>query len=104
MATSAITRIWHGTTHIHHADGYLEYLMRTGVPHYKRTPGNLSCQVWRRKEGPICHFWTVTQWESIESIKQFAGDDYEKARYYPDDARYLLEFEPTVLHCETFDF
>ena len=28
----------------------------------------------------------------------------EQARYYPEDARYLLEFEPTVLHCETFEF
>jgi hypothetical protein len=46
----------------------------------------------------------VTRWDSIESIKKFAGDQYEKARYYPDDTRYLLELEPTVLHCETFDF
>jgi heme-degrading monooxygenase HmoA len=103
MTGSIITRVWHGTTKIEHADEYLQYVLHTGVQDYKSTPGNLSCQIWRRKEGQICHFWTVTRWDSFESIKKFAGDDYEKARYYPDDRRYLLEFEPTVVHCETFD-
>ncbi len=104
MAVPVITRIWHGTTAITHADEYLEFLKVTGVPDYKRTPGNLSCTILRRKDGTICHFWTVTRWKDVESIKQFAGNDYEKAHYYPDDSRYLLEFEPTVIHCETFEF
>lgn len=103
MTASVITRIWHGQTRIEHADEYLEYLLQTGVQDYRQTPGNLSCQVWRRKETQVCHFWTVTRWNNIESIKKFAGDEYERARYYPDDGRYLLEFEPTVVHCETFD-
>ena len=40
--------------------------------------------------------------KGFESIKQFAGDDYEKAKYYPEDKKYLLEFEDSVIHCETF--
>ncbi|TGE23609.1 antibiotic biosynthesis monooxygenase [Hymenobacter metallicola] len=99
-----ITRIWHGTTAAHHAEAYLEYLQQSGLADYKRTPGNLGVQVLRRVEGDICHFWTVTRWESYASIRQFAGDDYTKARYYPDDANYLLSFEPDVLHCETFEY
>jgi heme-degrading monooxygenase HmoA len=102
-ASSSITRIWHGRTRIDHADEYLRYLFETGVRDYKSTPGNLSCEIWRRKEGSVCHFWTVTRWASSESIKDFAGEDFEKARYYPEDASFLLEFEPNVLHCETFD-
>jgi heme-degrading monooxygenase HmoA len=102
--SATITRIWHGKTRIEYADEYLEYLKKTGAPDYKSVPGNLSVQVWRRKEYQACHFWTVTRWESVESIKEFAGDDYEKARYYPDDKKYLLEFEPNVTHYETFDF
>jgi len=39
-------------------------------------------------------------WESIAAIKQFAGDDYEKARYYPEDKDFLLELEPAVSHYE----
>lgn len=99
---SVITRIWHGTTKAEHANSYLDFLEKSGIPDYKRTEGNLSTEVWRKTEGNICHFWTVTKWESYDSIKKFAGEDYEKARYYPDDANYLLDFEEQVKHYETF--
>ncbi len=99
-----ITRIWHGKTKIEHADAYLEILEKTGVKDYKSTPGNLAVEVWRRKEKDICHFWTVTKWDSYESIKQFAGEGYENAKYYSEDKKYLLEFEEKVIHTETFVF
>jgi len=41
---------------------------------------------------------TVTFWESLENIKRFAGPDPEKARYYPEDEKFLLDFEPGVEH------
>ena len=47
---------------------------------------------------------TVTGWDNLESIKAFAGEDYEKAVYYPEDKKYLLEFEEKVIHCETFEY
>jgi hypothetical protein len=99
-----ITRIWHGKTKIEYADEYLNCLEKTGLKDYKSIPGNLSVEVLRRKENEICHFWTVTKRNSFKSIIMFAGDDYEKARYYPEDKKYLLEFEEKVIHCETFTF
>jgi heme-degrading monooxygenase HmoA len=99
-----ITRIWHGTTKTEHSDAYLTFLEESGLSDYKRTEGNLSVSVWRRVEGEICHFWTVTKWHSYDDIKKFAGEDYEKARYYPEDAEYLLEYEEKVLHVETFEY
>lgn len=99
-----ITRIWHGRTRAEYADEYLDLLIRTAEPDYRSIEGNLNVEIWRQVEGDVCHFWTVTKWESIESIKKFAGEDHEKAKYYPEDAKYLLEFEPTVRHCEAFVF
>ena len=104
MESKVITRIWHGRTRTEHVDEYLQFLIDTAVPDYKSAPGNLTVEIWREIEGDVCHFWTVTKWDGIDSIKQFAGDDYEKAKYYPEDERYLLEFEPNVRHCETFEF
>lgn len=104
METKTITRIWHGRTQTEHAAEYLEFLKQTGVADYKSISGNLSVEIWRQIEGEVCHFWTVTKWDNVESIKLFAGDDYTKAKYYPEDEKYLLEFEPTVRHCETFEF
>jgi len=45
----------------------------------------------------------VTEWTNIEAIKRFAGEDYEKAKYYPEDSGILLEFEEKVIHYETYN-
>ena len=46
--------------------------------------------------------WTLSFWESREAVKAFAGDPIEKALYFPEDEKYLLEFESTV-HCEVLE-
>jgi hypothetical protein len=99
-----ITRIWHGKTKIEHADEYLEYLKISGIKDYKSIPGNLGAEILRSIEKDVCHFWTISKWNSIESITLFAGEEYEKAKYYPNDIIYLIEFEEKVVHCETFSF
>lgn len=95
-----IARIWHGITHISKADEYVEFLHRTGVRDYQATEGNLGVHILRRIEEDQAHFLTLTFWESVEAIKKFAGEEYEKARYYPEDRDYLLEFEEKVAHYE----
>jgi len=95
-----IARIWHGVTAAAKSDEYLDYLNETGVPDYRATEGNLGVYVLRRIEGERAHFLTLSYWESMEVIKGFAGSDPEKARYYPEDEEYLLDFEPTVEHYE----
>ena len=97
-----IVRLWHGKTSSEKAEEYMNYLMKTGIKDYKSTPGNLNAQVWQKTEGDVTHIWTVSWWVNIESIRAFAGKDYEKAKYYKEDKKYLLEFEPTVQHYECF--
>ena len=38
-----------------------------------------------------------TFWESLDAIRAFAGEDVEKAKYYPEDTGFLLEFETLFL-------
>ena len=99
-----ITRIWHGITKAESSDQYLKFLESSGVPDYVKIEGNLSVKVLRRMEGNVCHFWTVTEWDNLDSIRKFAGEELEKAKYYPEDSEFLLEFEPHVIHCETFEY
>ena len=99
-----ITRIWHGRTSTSDAEKYRDFVIETGITDYKSVKGNLGAQIWQRKEGDITHIWTVSWWDGYESIKQFAGEDFEKAKYYEEDKKYLLEFEPNVMHCECYDF
>ena len=93
-----IARLWHGMTPADRADEYLDYLNSTGLPDYRRTPGNRGVYVLCRTEGDIAHFLLVSLWESYDAIRQFAGEDIEEARYYPADKDFLLEFEPRVTH------
>jgi heme-degrading monooxygenase HmoA len=82
------------------ADAYHEYLLRTGVADYAKTAGNRGVYVLRRQEEEVAHFLLITHWDSVEAIKRFAGEDYERARYYPEDDDFLLEREPFVTHYE----
>lgn len=93
-----IARTWHGMTPASKADAYFDFLNRTGIPDYKATPGNRGVTVLRRIDGEVAHFLLISFWESEDAIRAFAGDDLTKARYYPEDVDFLLEFEPTVLH------
>ena len=63
-------------------------------------PGNLEAAVYRRDEGEITHFITVSHWVNEEAIRAFAGDELLKSKFYPEDTGYLLEFEPEVMHYE----
>jgi heme-degrading monooxygenase HmoA len=95
-----ICRMWHGRTSRAKADAYARFLEQRAIPDYRSVPGNLDVAVLRRDEGDTTHFLTVTRWESEEAIRAFAGDDLLKAKYYPEDQAYLLEFEPQVQHFE----
>ena len=99
-----ITRIWHGKTKKEHAETYRQYVIETGICEYIKTEGNLDTQIWQRDEGDVTHIWTVTQWQNLEAVKSFAGNDIEKAKYYPEDENYLLELEPEVIHANTLSF
>jgi hypothetical protein len=95
-----IARIWHGAVPQAKAQAYRELMQKTALPDYQSTLGNLGAYCLYRLEGDIGHFEMLTFWDSIESIKRFAGDDYSLAKYYDFDRDFLLELEPRVRHYE----
>ena len=97
-----IARIWHGRTPASKADEYREFLVQRAIPDYESVEGNRTVYVLHRNEGDVAHFLTVTFWESEAAIEAFTGPDIERAKYYPEDEDYLLEFEPTVEHYEVY--
>jgi heme-degrading monooxygenase HmoA len=92
--------MWHGRVASAKAGRYREFLEARAIPDYRSVPGNLSVHVLERREGAVTHFVTLTFWKSMAAIRGFAGEDVEKAKYYPEDRGFLLEFEPTVVHYE----
>jgi heme-degrading monooxygenase HmoA len=93
-------RIWRGAVRAKDGDAYARYMERTGLPEYRRTPGNLSATMLRRDLEDLTEFVMYTTWESMDAIKAFAGDDPERAVFYPEDDRWLIERDLTVAHYE----
>jgi heme-degrading monooxygenase HmoA len=95
-----IVRMWHGRVLSSKADAYRNFVNARAIPDYQSVEGNISVHILERNEGDVTHFITLTFWKDMESIKGFAGDDVEAAKYYPEDKDFLLEFEPRVVHYE----
>ena len=95
-----IARVWRGVTPAEKGDQYVDYLLATGVKDTRATAGNRGVRVLQRISGGRAEFLFISFWESLDSIKAFAGADIEKAVYYPEDPAYLVELEPTVAHYE----
>lgn len=95
-----VVRTWRGWTRAEDADRYVEYVRETGLKAYRETPGNRGAWILRRTEGDRCEFVTVSVWDSLDDVRGFAGDDVERAVFYPEDDEFLVARELTVDHWE----
>ncbi len=98
-----IARMWHGRIPANKTEAYHEFLKASGLRDYRETPGNKAVYLLKQEDGPITHIYTLSFWENLEAIKRFAGEHYTKARYYPEDKEFLLEFEPLVQHFDVLE-
>jgi heme-degrading monooxygenase HmoA len=98
--SARIARTWRGTTRAGDAQAYTAYLQESGVRELRATPGNERVLVLRRVDGDEAEFWVVSLWRDMASIGAFAGEDPTRARYFPEDERYLLEMARDVIHYE----
>ncbi|NPA31892.1 MAG: antibiotic biosynthesis monooxygenase [Chloroflexi bacterium] len=97
-----IARIWRGRTRAQDGDAYAAFLQARAIPDYRRTAGFLRLIFLRRRVRDEEHFTLITLWADWEAVKNFAGEDYERAKYYPEDHDFLLDFPETVEHYEVF--
>jgi antibiotic biosynthesis monooxygenase (ABM) superfamily enzyme len=86
-----IARIWHGWTTPGNADTY-EALLKEEIfvgIQARRIPGFRSIQLLRRDAGEEVEFVTIMTFDSLEAVREFAGEDYEAA-VVPEKARAVL--------------
>jgi heme-degrading monooxygenase HmoA len=72
----------------------------TGVAGNARIPGNQGVWMLRRPVRDGEEFMMFTLWDSIDAVKEFAGEDYETAIFYAEDERFLIRRELTSTHYE----
>ncbi|KAF2515430.1 antibiotic biosynthesis monooxygenase [Flavobacterium zhairuonense] len=97
-----IARIWHGKTKMEDYETYTKFLIETAIPDYEKTAGFVKLSFLRNIKNNEGHFTLITYWKNWEVIKNFAGENIEKAKYYPEDDAFLLEFEENVEHFDVF--
>jgi antibiotic biosynthesis monooxygenase (ABM) superfamily enzyme len=93
-----IARVWRGATRADDAGTYAAYIEESGVGPARDLPGARGSLVLRRIEGDRAVFETIILFDSLDDVRAFAGDEIERARFFPEDDRYLVDRALTVEH------
>jgi heme-degrading monooxygenase HmoA len=97
-----ISRIWHGWTTLGNADKY-EALLKEEIfvdIQNLKIHGFKGVQLLRREVGQEIEFVTVMKFDSLDDVREFAGEDYEVA-VVPEKARSVLSrFDGRSQHYE----
>jgi heme-degrading monooxygenase HmoA len=97
-----ISRIWHGWTTPGNADKYEALLKEeifVGIQN-RDIPGFKGIQLLRRDIGEEVEFVTIMVFDSLDAVREFAGEDYEAA-VVPEKARAVLShFDERSQHYE----
>ena len=107
-----ITRIWHGWTTRANADAYQQLLTTEILPAIHRVPGYKGAGLLRRDSRDArnvpgaemldeVEFVTITRFDSMDSVRAFAGPDYETAVVPPAARKLLTRFDQRSQHFQT---
>jgi heme-degrading monooxygenase HmoA len=93
-----ISRIWHGWTTREKADAYEELLKSEVLPGIHRVKGFKGAHLLRRDSKNEVEFVTLTFFDSLEAVREFAGEDYEVAVVPPEAKKLLARFDERSAH------
>ncbi|HET7715435.1 MAG TPA: antibiotic biosynthesis monooxygenase [Bauldia sp.] len=95
-----IYRIWHGWTTPENADAYQRIVQEEvfEMIEGKKVAGYRGIDLLRREIGDEVEFVTIMRFDSIDAVKAFAGEDYERAFVPPQAAAVLKRFDARSQH------
>jgi antibiotic biosynthesis monooxygenase (ABM) superfamily enzyme len=100
-----VKRIWHGWTTPENADAY-ETLLRQEVSvgiEAMKLGGLKRFEMLRRPAGDEVEFVTIMEFDGIDAVRTFVGDEYETA-YVPQAARAVLKrFDARSAHYDLLE-
>lgn len=95
-----IAREWSGETTVALAADYARHLERTTLAECRTLPGNRGVLVRHFREGDRVVFLVTTLWDSVDAIRQAAGEDWERAVPDPGGERFLVRSSEYAQHAE----
>jgi len=100
-----ISRVWHGWTNRENADAY-EALLRSEIfanIAKRSTQGYRGIHLLRRDVEDGVEFVTIMWFDSLESVRAFAGEDYEAAVVPPKARQLLSRFDARSAHYQVIE-
>lgn len=97
-----ISRIWHGWTTAANANKYETLLKEeifVGIQN-RNIRGFKGIQLLRRELGQEVEFVTIMTFDSLDAVREFAGEDYETAVVPPKAREVLARFDERSQHYE----
>ncbi len=98
----AVKRVWHGWTTKESADKYQTLLKDEVFPgiEAKQIPGYRGIELLRRELEEEVEFVTIMTFDSLQSVVDFQGQDYQRS-YVPEAAQKILKrWDQASLHYE----
>jgi heme-degrading monooxygenase HmoA len=93
-------RVWRGESTVTNGPRYVEHLERSVFPQLTEIDGHRSAHLLQRTVGDRVEFVVMTLWDSMDAIRQFAGDGVETAVVEPAAREVLSGFDESVAHYE----
>ena len=98
-----IARHWRGLVKRDGAAAYVEHLQSETLPQLVQLAGFHDAKVLRRDLPQGVEFLVVTIWESLDSIRAFAGNDVENAVVPPKASDMMIEYDRQARHYDVVD-
>jgi heme-degrading monooxygenase HmoA len=97
-----ISRIWHGYTTLENADTYEKLLKEEIFKGIKKRKikGYKGIQLLRRQHNNEIEFVTIMWFDTLDSVKEFAGSDFENAVVPQKAQKVLSRFDKQSQHYE----
>ena len=93
-----IARIWRGQASAENAPRYQDHASQRVFPSLRSLPGHRGAYLLARDTDDEVEFLAITLWDNIDSIKRFAGENFELAVVEPEARAILSEFDHVVRH------
>src|SRR4051812_17556426 len=95
-----IARIWKAQADNQHVKDYVPHFEINVYPELQEIAGFRGAYVMQKVIGDGVEIQVMTLWESMEAIRQFAGEQVERAVVEPEAQAVLRSFDTTVSHHE----
>ena len=95
-----IARLWTAKVARAQAPAYADHLKNQVLPALRKVDGYAGAKLLERETTDGVEIVVITLWQSLDSIRKFAGSDLEQAVVSDEIAPLLLQYDRQVRHYE----